>query len=907
MAQITVSNGRPWNRLFGARGKVDTVSAAIARVSRQLIEASQASAEDALRLLETTPDGLTTAEANSRLERYGLNEVAHEKVPAWYVQLVTAFVNPFVAVLLTLAVVSYVLDVVFSPQNPDWSSVVIISTMVLLSGLLRFWQEYRSNRSAQQLRALVRTMATVRRADAGKQDIPMFQLVPGDLVHLAAGDMIPADVRLLTSKDLFVSQAVLTGESLPVEKYDTLGGVVEKSAHARAPESVNPLELGNLCFMGTNVTSGTATALVVATGSQTYFGSMSRGLLGQRAQTSFDKGVNSVSWLLIRFMLVMVPIVFVVNFVTKGSWFDALLFGLAVAVGITPEMLPMIVTSNLAKGALAMARHKTVVKRLNAIQNFGAMDVLCTDKTGTLTQDKIVLERYLDMHGCEKVKVLEYAYLNSYHQTGLKNLMDVAVLDFAEQAAARSDELEQKYRKLDEIPFDFVRRRMSVVLANGDGRHLLICKGAVEETLAICASVEDDGQTVPLTDAVRQQIKALTHDLNEDGLRVLVVAYKVMPPADRPYSVRDEADLVMTGCIGFLDPPKETTGPALRALKEHGVQVKVLTGDNEVVTRKICRQVGLPVEAALLGREVEALSDPELYAAVEHTTVFAKLAPLQKSRVIKALKRNGHTVGYLGDGINDAAALRDADVGISVDTAVDIAKESADIILLEKSLMVLEEGVLEGRKTFGNIIKYIKMTASSNFGNMFSVLGGSALLPFLPMLPLQVLINNQLYDLSQISIPWDSVDEEYLRKPRKWNANDIGRFMLFIGPISSIFDYTTYALMWFVFAANTPAHQAVFQTGWFIESLLTQTLIIHVIRTRKIPFLQSTAAVPVVSLTALIMACGILLPYTPIGKIVGMAPLPLAFFPWLVGTLLAYGLLTQLVKSWYVRRYRTWL
>jgi Mg2+-importing ATPase len=907
MTQLSLPTTTLWGRLFGEKNKPDAVTTAISRASKRLIEASQASPEEALQMLETTAAGLPTAEAADRLERYGLNEVAHEKVPAWYLQLLVAFANPFVAVLMTLAIVSYLLNVVFNPENPDWSSVIIISAMVLLSGLLRFWQEYRSNRAAQQLRALVRTTATVRRADGAKVDIPMFKLVPGDVVQLAAGDMIPADVRLLTSKDLFVSQAVLTGESLPVEKYDTLGTVVEKSAQARAAEAVNPLELGNICFMGTNVTSGTAAALVVATGSQTYFGSMSRGLLGQRTQTSFDKGVNSVSWLLIRFMLVMVPVVFVVNLVTKGSWFDALLFGLAVAVGITPEMLPMIVTSNLAKGALAMARHKTVVKRLNAIQNFGAMDVLCTDKTGTLTQDHIVLERYLDLHGDEKEKVLEYAYLNSYHQTGLKNLMDVAVLEYAEQAGSHHAELERRYRKIDEIPFDFVRRRMSVVLANGDGRHLLICKGAVEETLAMCAAVEDDGQVVPLTDALRQQIKSLTHDLNEDGLRVLVVAYKVMPPAERPYGVADETGLIMSGCIGFLDPPKETTRPALLALKEHGVAVKVLTGDNEVVTRKICRQVGLPVEAVLMGREVEALTDAELDAAVEHTTVFAKLAPLQKSRVIKALKRNGHTVGYLGDGINDAAALRDADVGISVDTAVDIAKESADIILLEKSLMVLEEGVVEGRKTFGNIIKYIKMTASSNFGNMFSVLGSSALLPFLPMLPLHVLINNQLYDLSQISIPWDSVDDEYLRKPRKWNANDIGRFMLFIGPISSIFDYTTYALMWFVFAANTPAHQALFQTGWFVESLLTQTLIIHVIRTRKIPFLQSTAALPVVSLTAVIMAAGILLPYTPIGKVVGMAPLPPVYFLWLLGTLLAYGVLTQLVKSWYIRRYHTWL
>jgi Mg2+-importing ATPase len=720
-------------------------------------------------------------------------------------------------------------------------------------------------------------------------------------VHLAAGDMVPADLRLVSAKDLFISQAILTGESLPVEK--------SAPAHVHTSEELeggqhgdNPLDLPTVCYMGTNVVSGTATAVVVATGSRTYLGSLARTIVGQRVQTSFDRGVNSVSWLLIRFMAVMVPIVFLINGLDKHDWLQAFLFALSVAVGLTPEMLPLIVTANLAKGALAMSKRKVVVKRLNAIQNFGAMDVLCTDKTGTLTLDKIVLERHLDLYGEESDEALEYGYLNSRFQTGLKNLMDKAVLTHRDL-----EEVAQHYRIVDEIPFDFQRRRMSVVLGNGDGNELLVCKGAVEEMLSICAYAQAGEEILPMTDEMRAEIKAMTRGLNEDGLRVLVVAIKRQPPAGRAYGVADESNLIAVGCLAFLDPPKDSAATAIAALHHHGVEVKVITGDNEAVTRKICREVGLDVEHSAQGKHIEPLDDAELDELVKRTTVFAKMSPLQKARVVKSLQRQGHTVGFLGDGINDAPALREADVGISVDTATDIAKESADIILLEKNLMVLEEGVIEGRITFGNIIKYIKMTASSNFGNMFSVLIASAFLPFLPMLPLQILVLNLLYDISQLSIPFDRMDDEYLRKPRKWDASDIGRFMVWIGPVSSIFDVTTFLLLWYVFGANSTEHQAFFQSGWFIESLLTQTLIVHMIRTRKIPFLQSVAAAPVLALTTAIIIIGMLVPYMGIGAKIGMVALPGIYFGWLALTVLTYCVLTQLMKLVYIRRYGRWL
>ncbi|WP_298674425.1 magnesium-translocating P-type ATPase [uncultured Sphingomonas sp.] len=885
------------------------------RLSMRAIREAHNSVETTLANFRAHGGGLSGAEAAARLAKDGPNEVAHDRRPHALAQFLHAFVNPFIAVLMTLAAISAVTDILLplrEGETADYTSVVIIVTMVMLSALLRFWQEYRSGRAADALKAMVRTTATVRRrADDGEEarlaEIPMAEIVVGDIVHLSAGDMIPADVRLLESRDLFVSQAALTGEALPVEKYDTLGAVAGKSADAAADEDTAALDLPTICFMGSNVVSGTATAVVVATGARTYFGSLAKAIVGSRAETAFDRGVNSVSWLLIRFMLVMVPIVLLINGFAKGDWTNAFLFALAVAVGLTPEMLPMIVSSNLAKGAVAMARRKVVVKRLNAIQNFGAMDVLCTDKTGTLTQDRIILERHLDVHGERDDAVLRYAWINSHHQSGVRNLMDQAVVRFASELPEVVRPAEH-YQKVDELPFDFIRRRLSVVVDDTDGAHLIVCKGAVEEMLAISGAIRDGVAVRPLGDEERATLVARARAMNADGFRVLVVATRVVPgDARKPlYGIADERDLIVEGFLTFLDPPKESAAPALAALADHGVTVKVLTGDNEVVTARICREVGLEPGQPLLGREIEALDDARLRALVDERTIFAKLTPLQKSRVLKALQANGHTVGFLGDGINDAPALRDADVGISVDSGTDIAKESADIILLEKSLMVLEEGVLKGRETFGNIIKYLNMTASSNFGNVFSVLIASAFIPFLPMLAIQLLIQNLMYDVSQLALPWDRMDREFLKRPRKWDARNIGRFMVWIGPTSSIFDVATFALLWFVFGANTPAHQSLFQSGWFVEGLLSQTLVVHMLRTQRIPFFQSIAALPVLVMTALICTLGVFIPFSAFGTMVGLQPLPWNYFPWLVAILLGYCVVAQSMKAFYIRRFGQW-
>jgi Mg2+-importing ATPase len=850
-------------------------------------------ADELLRSLDARLDGLDEAAIAERLDRDGINEVGHEKPPHWSIQLLHAFRNPFIIVLLVLAVVQLLTD------SSDLTGPVIIAVMVGISVLLSFTQEFRSSRAAEKLKAMVRNTSTVtRRAEDGhaeRIEVPVEELVVGDIVHLGAGDMVPADLRLLAAKDLFISQAILTGESLPVEK-------AAPNAITGPGSADGPLDLPTVCYMGTNVVSGTATAVVLATGSRTYLGSLAHTLSGERVQTSFDRGISSVSWLLIRFMAVMVPVVFVINGFDKHDWLEAFMFGLSVAVGLTPEMLPLIVTANLGKGAIAMSKRKVVVKRLNAIQNFGAMDVLCTDKTGTLTLDKIVLERHVDLNGDDSDDALEFGYLNSRFQTGLRNLMDKAVLTHRDLEPVAS-----RFHVVDEIPFDFQRRRMSVVVSDGRGEQLLVCKGAVEEMLQICTEARIGDVTEPMTSEKRAEIRAMTNELNEDGLRVLIVAIRRDPSGERAYGVADESGLTAVGCLAFLDPPKDSAATAIRALNHHGVAVKVITGDNEAVTRKICTEVGLDVTASALGRDIEQLDDDALDAMVEKTTVFAKMSPVQKARVVKALQRRGHTVGFLGDGINDAPALREADVGISVDTATDIAKESADIILLEKNLMVLEEGVIEGRVTFGNIMKYIKMTASSNFGNVFSVLIASAFLPFLPMLPLQILVQNLLYDLSQLSIPFDRMDDEYVRQPRKWDAGDIGRFMVWMGPVSSVFDITTFWLMWHYFGANDVAHQSLFQSGWFIEGLLSQTLVVHMIRTRRVPFLQSVASAPVLALTGAIMVIGMLIPYSGLGARIGMVPLPGIYFAWLALTLVSYCVLTQLVKTIYIRRYKRWL
>ncbi len=854
-------------------------------LAHTLVVSASSSSVQLLGTLGSHSEGLTTQEADALRMQHGLNEVEHEQPLPWWVHLWHCYKNPFNLLLTLLAVVSWLTE--------DLKAATVIFSMVVLSTLLRFWQEAKSNQAADALKAMVSNTATVLRRDGTQRiELPIRQLVPGDLIVLSAGDMIPADCRVLSAKDLFVSQSAMTGESLPVEKF----------AQQQDTASRNPLDLENILFMGTNVVSGAATAVILTTGNNTYFGALAQRVTAtDRATTSFQQGVNKVSWLLIRFMFVMAPLVLFINGFTKGDWTEALLFALSIAVGLTPEMLPMIVTSTLAKGAVFLSRKKVIVKRLDAIQNFGAMDVLCTDKTGTLTQDKIFLARHVDVWGAESDDVLEMAYLNSFYQTGLKNLLDVAVLEHVE--VHRELKVGTAFHKVDEVPFDFNRRRMSVVVAEAGRPHLLICKGAVEEILSVCNTVRHGDTLEPLTEALLAGIRQVTAAFNEEGLRVVAVAAQPMAPGRDTYSLADEHNLTLIGYVAFLDPPKESTAPALQALKAHGVAVKVLTGDNERVTAKICREVGLEQQGLLMGNDIEDMTDAELAKAVETTNVFAKLTPSHKERIVRLLKANGHVVGFMGDGINDAPALRTADIGISVDSAVDIAKEAADIILLEKSLMILEEGVLEGRRTFANMLKYIKMTASSNFGNVFSVLVASAFIPFLPMLPMHLLVQNLLYDISQIAIPFDNVDDEMLAKPQRWQPGDVGRFMLFFGPISSIFDITTFALMWYVFDANTPDHQTLFQSGWFVVGLLTQTLIVHMIRTPKIPFLQSRAAMPLLVMTGVIMAVGIFLPMGPLAHYFKLQALPSLYFVFLPMILLAYMALTQAVKGYYIRTF----
>jgi Mg2+-importing ATPase len=853
-----------------------------AQNSAELLEKARADADTVLKELGSQLGGLTQSEANVRLKQIGTNEIAREKRQSALMRLLSNIKNPLVLLLMALGVLSYL--------TGDLRATAVIFVMVVLGVVLRFFQELRADNAAAKLQAMVTNTATLVR-DGKEAEVSLKMLVPGDIIRLAAGDMVPADVRVLSAKDLFLNQAALTGEALPVEK---------KAAPASA-DVQNPLELPCLCFLGSNVESGSATAVVIHTGNRTYFGSLATSIVGQRQLTSFDLGINKFTWLMIRFIAVMVPAVFLINGLSKHNWLEAFLFAMAVAVGLTPEMLPMIVTVNLSKGALAMSRKKVIVKRLNAIQNFGAMDVLCTDKTGTLTQGKIVLEKHLDVDGNPSEKVLQYGYLNSYHHTGLKNLLDEAILNHEE--LEEHLKAKENYRKIDEIPFDFVRRRMSVVVENEAGLNTLICKGAVEEVLGLCNRVELSGKVIPVEAAHDAKRRQIADDLNGQGFRVIALAYKEMPNAsDQPvYSVKDEADLILLGFLAFLDPPKDTAIEALKRLHGLSVEVKVLTGDNEIITAYICQQVGIPVEHLLLGSKIETMSDAELAEAASVASVFARLVPAHKERIIRALQSKGHVLGFMGDGINDAPALKAADVGISVDSAVDIAKESSDIILLENSLLVLEQGVLEGRRVFGNIVKYIKMAASSNFGNMFSVVGASAFLPFLPMLPIQVLTNNLLYDFSQTTIPTDQVDADWLNKPRKWEIGKILRFILFIGPISSIFDYATFFLMLYVF--NCWHNPALFHTGWFVESLFTQTLIIHVIRTNKIPFLQSWASWPLILTSLIIVAVGAWLTVSPLAGTLGFVPLPPLFWLYLAIMLLGYAILTQLVKTWFIRRF----
>jgi Mg2+-importing ATPase len=848
------------------------------RVSPDVLDAAAKDGDELLRFLHSSLDGLTQSEAENRARTAGPNEVAQERRRGWFIRLLIITRNPLVILLAILSSIS------FATGDERAGSVMV--GMVVLSVVLRFLQEARADSAAAKLKAMIHVTATVVR-DGKARELPLRDLVPGDIINLSAGDMIPGDVRVIAAKDLFVSQGTLTGESLPVEKFHDADSKVADS----------PAELKNICFMGTSVQSGTATAVVVVTGVHTYLGTMASSITEEEPPTSFDQGLSRFTWLMIQLMAVMVPLVFLINGFTKHDWKAAFFFAMAVAVGLTPEMLPMIVSVCLAKGALALSRKKVIVKRLNAIQNFGGMDVLCTDKTGTLTEDRVVLQRHCNVAGRETDEVLLDGYLISHFQTGLKNLLDTAILNSSD---FRQKDLVDKFKKLDEIPFDFTRRMMSVLVENPEGKAILLTKGAPEEIFHQCSQFELDGKLSPMDPALMKGLKDEYASLSNDGFRVLAVAVKELSEK-RTCSKDDEHDLVLKGYVAFLDPPKRTAATAIEALRRHGVTVKILTGDNDLISRKVCRDVGLLADPMLLGDAVEKMSDEELAVAAETTTLFARLSPAHKQRIVRALRGKGHVVGFMGDGINDSPALRAADIGISVDTAADIAKESADLILLEKDLMVLEGGVIEGRKVFANIIKYIRMGASSNFGNMFSVLGASAFLPFLPMAPIQILTNNMLYDFSQVPIPTDAVDDEQVARPRPWNIGEIKRFILCIGPISSIFDYSTFFVMLWVFKCWDPSRASVFQTGWFVESLMTQTLVIHIIRTNKIPFLQSRASWTLTVTTLSIMAFGAWLPYSPVASSLGLARLPGMYWPILLLTLLAYTGLTQAVKVWLLR------
>jgi Mg2+-importing ATPase len=862
----------------------------ISEHEEKLLEICRLPPEEALRRYEVGDQGLTEAQVQTARMLHGRNVISTRRQAGMLKELLQRCRNPLVIQLLIICVVSLLMN--------DVRSAVVVGVMVFLSVVLAYVQERRSSKAVEKLREMVRIDCLLMRG--GKEtDLPIAEIVPGDIVVLQAGALIPADLRLISAKDFFVSQSSLTGESMPVEKHAAAADITGRGV----------IELQNACFQGSNVLSGTARGVVVNTGIKTHFGSIAEKLSGARVETSFDRGIAAFTWLMIRFMVVMVSVVFLIVGLTKHDWAEALLFALSVAVGLTPEMLPMIVTVNLSKGAIAMSRKKVIVKRLNAIQNFGAIDILCTDKTGTLTQDKVILEKAVDVTGRDSEDVLRYAYMNSYYQTGLRNVLDRSILSHNEF------DVERGCRKVDEIPFDFQRKRMSVVVEY-EGDHVLICKGAVEDIYKACTHYQVDGEIHLMIDLIKDDLLEEYEDLSNDGYRVLGIAYREFPKTTPTFSVADEAELILLGYIAFLDPPKGSASRAIASLKQYGVATKILTGDNALVTRKICKDVELKAGEIITGDKLVGLNEDQLGELAEKHDVFARLSPAQKESLITALQKRGHVVGYMGDGINDAPSMRVADVGISVDTAVDVAKESADIILLEKDLLVLGDGILEGRKVFGNIIKYIRMGASSNYGNMFSVVGGSYFLPFLPMAPIQVLLNNLLYDASQVGIPADHVDEEYLKTPRKWNIENIRRFMIWVGPMSSIFDYATFFLMLYFFnchlfaqegtsAADKEYYEKLFHTGWFVESILTQTLIVHIIRTNRIPFIQSMASPFMLFTTVLVMIAGAALPYLPVGAYFELVPLPLSYWWWILGFLLCYAVITHTVKRWFIRKFGT--
>lgn len=880
----------------------------------RLAAAIQTPFKESLAFYHTSLKGLDSEQVEENRDLYGENTITKGQEDSIFKKIYESIINPFTIILLVIAFISLVTNVwLAKPGQEDPTTSIIIVVLVLISGGIRFVQELRSDKATTNLSKMIVNTATVIR-DGLEQELPIDELVVGDLVKLSAGDMIPADVILFESRDFFVQQSGLTGESDAVEK------LALNKATGQNIDSL--LEAESLAFMGTNVISGSATAMVLAVGDDTMMGAIEQTLNTYDEPTSFEREMNSISWLLIRLMLVMVPIVFFANGLTDGDWLEAGVFALSVGVGLTPEMLPMIITASLAKGSIIMAKEKVVIKKLNAIQDLGAIDILCTDKTGTLTQDEIVLEYPLDIYGDLDMAVLRRAYLNSHFQTGLKNLMDRAIISRTEKEAkehAILQNLDTSFQKIDELPFDFERRRMSVIVKDDSNVVSMVTKGALEEMLNISTHVEYRGEIIPITEGIRQEVLAEVGQLNRQGLRVLGVGYKSGLREDYAYAVDDESDMILTGYLAFLDPPKPSAAPAIQALLEHGVRTKILTGDNEKVTQAICEKVGLDVEHMLLGADIDQMTDQELAEMVEKVTVFAKLSPDQKARIILQLKKNGHAVGYMGDGINDAPSMKVADVGISVDTAVDIAKETADVILLDKDLMVLETGIVEGRKVYANMTKYIKMTVSSNFGNIFSLLVASIFLPFLPMAPVHLIVLNLVYDLSCVALPFDNVDQDFLKQPHTWEAKSITRFMVWMGPISSIFDILTFIFLYFIIVPLVTGHHYVhgsesalqfiilFQTGWFIESMWSQTMVIHMLRTAKVPFLQSRPAWLVILMTLVAAFFVTSLPYGPLVNILRLAPLGLPYFLFLICIIFLYMFSVTVIKKFYIKKYKEWL
>ena len=890
-----------------------------------LRHAATATMPELFRELNSSEEGLAAERVDAAREFYGANAVAQATKRPLPLRLLAAFADPFTYILVFIAAVSVLTDWIFATgADRDLSTPLIIGTMVLVSGVLRFIQDEKSTVAAESLAEMVESTAEVERDGDGGNETPIDEVVVGDVIHLSSGDIVPADLRIFAARDLFVSQASLTGESEPIEKRASLDGAGLEGLDASAAAIT---DLSDLAFMGSTVISGNARGVVVATGARTMFGEATGTLVGRKRETSFDTGIKSTSRLLMRLMFVMLPVVFVISGVTKGDWVDALLFSLSVAVGLTPEMLPMLVTTCLGKGAVDLSHSHVIVKRLDSIQDLGAVDVLCTDKTGTLTEDRIVLERHLDVNGREDARVLRYAFLNSYFSTGVKNLVDNAIIERAlaegtdevdavtKGTPVTADKLAEYYHGIDELPFDFERRRLSVVVGDAKGRTRMVTKGALEEVLGICSHVEVDGQVLPLTDELAEKVISRGADLADEGMRVLGVARKDNPAGTGILTVDDERDMVLIGYLAFLDPPKESSAAAIKALLDHGVETKVLTGDSGRVAAHVCRAIGIPADNVLTGTDVEAMGDEELAAAVQQTCIFAKLSPSQKARVVATLRGLGHAVAYMGDGVNDAAAMRESDCGISVDSAVDVAREAADIILLEKDLMVLERGIECGRRTYANMIKYVKMTVSSNFGNIASVLVAAALLPFLPMTAVQLLLLNLIYDLTCTAIPWDNVDEDAIRTPRRWDTASVRRFMVAFGPLSSVFDILTFAALFFFVcpavaggawgtldAAGQALFVGTFQAGWFVESMWTQTLVVHLIRTEKVPFVGSRASLPLCALGATGIAVACVLPVTPLGAALDFCALPATFWPILATMVAGYAALAMLAKRRYVRR-----